>query len=66
MVRDNGKGVPPEHFPRIFEPYYSGKPNGMGLGLATAQNIIQSHGGRLEVQSEPGEGATFSVYLPLS
>jgi PAS domain S-box-containing protein len=66
MVRDNGKGIPPEHFPRIFEPYYSGKPSGMGLGLATAQNIIQSHGGRLEVQSEPGEGATFSVYLPLS
>lgn len=63
-VTDNGAGISQETLPRIFEPYFTTKPEGSGLGLATSHAIIQQHGGRIEVESSPGRGATFSVYLP--
>lgn len=64
-VIDQGSGIPPEAQARIFEPYFSRRKGGTGLGLAVTRRIIQAHRGRLEVASTPGEGATFSIYLPV-
>jgi PAS domain S-box-containing protein len=62
---DTGVGIPPENLERIFEPYFSTKHDRRtGLGLAISQRIIVAHAGRLEVISQPGEGATFRIYLP--
>lgn len=63
--RDNGPGINPEDFSHIFEPYYTTKKGGSGLGLMIVQRIIQDHGGRIDVHSEPGLGTTFTVFLPL-
>jgi signal transduction histidine kinase/ActR/RegA family two-component response regulator len=63
-VRDEGPGIPREHLSRIFDPYFSTKADGSGLGLATAYSIVSRHGGLLTVDSEPGHGSTFTVYLP--
>jgi len=69
-VRDSGIGIPPEHLPRIFERFYrvdrarSREMGGTGLGLAIVKHLVQSHGGRVAVESVPGQGAVFSVFLP--
>ncbi|MEW6488794.1 MAG: ATP-binding protein [Thermodesulfobacteriota bacterium] len=63
-VRDEGCGIPPADLERIFDPYFTTKPGGTGLGLATAYSVVRRHGGHLTVASEPGAGATFRVYLP--
>ncbi len=63
--RDNGPGIAAEDFGHIFEPYYTTKKGGSGLGLMIVQRIIQDHGGRIDVHSEPGIGTTFTVFLPL-
>jgi len=63
--RDNGSGISPEDIGHIFEPYYTTKVNGSGIGLMIVQRIIQDHGGRMDVHSEPGVGTTFTVFLPL-
>jgi len=67
-VADTGSGIAPEHQARIFEPFFTTKPvgSGTGLGLSLAYSIIKRHGGRIEVDSEPGHGATFRVWLPAS
>jgi len=67
-VSDNGDGIDPEVKPHIFEPFFTTKlpGHGTGLGLATTYAIVQQHGGVLDVESQPGVGATFRVYLPLS
>ncbi|HZR18175.1 MAG TPA: ATP-binding protein [Verrucomicrobiae bacterium] len=64
-IRDTGTGVLPEHADRLFEPFFTTKAAGTGLGLAVTQRIIQEHGGSISVRSEPGQGTTFSVILPL-
>ena len=64
-VTDNGCGIPADNLGRLFEPYYTSKRNGMGLGLASTMNIIQSHKGYIEVHSKPGKGTTFLVHLPI-
>lgn len=64
-VADNGPGVPPDQAERIFQPFFSGKPQGTGLGLAIARNIMEAHGGRLELADAPA-GARFIASLPLS
>jgi signal transduction histidine kinase len=64
-VTDTGPGIAPEDLPRIFEPYFTTKEGGTGLGLAIAQRIVEEHGGRLEVESLPGRGATFTIRLPV-
>ena len=64
-VIDNGPGIPQEMREEIFRPYVSSKPGGCGLGLPTARRIIEEHGGRIEVHTEPGRGSDFIIHLPL-
>jgi PAS domain S-box-containing protein len=68
VVSDTGIGIPPENLPRIFDPFFTTKEVGigMGLGLSTSFSIIQRHGGALRVESKPGVGSRFEVYLPLT
>lgn len=61
---DTGTGIPRENLERILEPLYSTKARGIGLGLAITKSIIDKHGGRLQVTSEPGSGSRFTVRLP--
>ncbi len=63
-VSDNGVGIPRELMEKIFEPLFSTKPFGVGLGLPNAQNIVSGHGGQLTLDSEPGHGARVTVRLP--
>lgn len=63
-IADQGIGIPPDKISKIFDPLFSTKPQGSGLGLATAFMVIQNHGGVIDVESEPGVGTTFYVYLP--
>jgi len=65
-ARDEGVGIAQQHLERIFEPYFTTKQSGSGLGLATAYAIIHKHGGHIGVASELGKGATFTLYLPAS
>ncbi len=65
-VRDNGEGISPENLTRIFDPYFSTRDGGSGLGLATAYSIVKRHDGLLTVDSVPGEGCTFEIHLPAS
>ena len=62
--RDEGGGIAAEHLPKIFDPYFTTKEKGSGLGLATCYSIIKNHEGAITVESQPGEGTTFRVYLP--
>ncbi len=63
-IMDNGKGIPPEGIARLFEPFYSGRPGGLGLGLTTTRSILNSHGIGLDVRSTVGLGTTFSLRFP--
>lgn len=65
-VRDDGPGIPADLLPKIFDPYFTTKRGGNGLGLATAFSIIKRHDGYLTAESNPGEGAVFHLYLPAS
>lgn len=65
-VADSGPGIDPEHMARIFDPFFSTKAGGTGLGLSTAYGIVKEHGGRIWAESPPGAGATFIVELPLA
>jgi signal transduction histidine kinase len=66
-IRDSGAGIPPEQLPRIFDPGFTSKGVGVGtgLGLSICYQIVQDHGGRIEVESELGHGSTFTVVLPV-
>ncbi len=63
-VSDTGTGISPENLNRIFDPYFTTKKNGSGLGLATAYSIIKHHDGSISVESVPGGGTTFQILLP--
>jgi two-component system, NtrC family, sensor histidine kinase PilS len=63
-ISDDGPGIALADLSRIFEPFFTTKQQGTGLGLATVQRIVDAHGGTIEVASEPGRGATFTVRLP--
>jgi signal transduction histidine kinase len=62
---DNGCGMNADTREHIFEAFYSTKPSGSGLGLPTARKIIEAHGGRIGVESEPGRGTRFTIQLPV-
>jgi signal transduction histidine kinase len=61
---DDGHGIAPDVLPHVFDPFYTTKPDGLGLGLYVTRNIVEAHGGTIEVTSLPGEGTTFEVWLP--
>ena len=61
---DTGKGIPPETLPKIFDPFFSTKAGGSGLGLATTKKIIAAHQGTIAVESEVGKGTKFTIRLP--
>ncbi|MGA2866652.1 MAG: ATP-binding protein [Verrucomicrobiota bacterium] len=64
-VADTGGGIPQEQLNRIFEPFYTTKKRGSGLGLMIVQRIVRAHGGRIELESQVGRGTTFRLWLPL-
>jgi signal transduction histidine kinase len=63
-VRDSGAGMDAESLARIFQPFFTTKPKGMGLGLSISRTIVEAHGGTLSAHSAPGEGSTFRIELP--
>ena len=65
-IEDNGRGIPEDKLEEIFKPYFTTKKDGSGIGLPIARRIIETHGGRIEVQSRMGAGTRFAVYLPAS
>jgi PAS domain S-box-containing protein len=65
-IADNGKGIPAEVIPKIFDPYFTTKEGGSGLGLSIVHSIINNHDGHIQVESQPGAGSTFLIYLPAS
>jgi CheY-like chemotaxis protein len=65
-IKDSGTGISKEHLPNIFTPYFTTKKSGTGLGLATSYSIVSKHNGLITVESKPGAGTTFHIYLPAS
>ncbi|MCK4965114.1 MAG: hypothetical protein KAS54_08520, partial [Dehalococcoidia bacterium] len=61
---DTGVGIPKENMRKLFEPLFTTKAKGIGLGLAITKNVLEEHGGTIKVQSEVGKGSTFTVRLP--
>jgi CheY-like chemotaxis protein len=66
LIQDQGKGIPEKHIPKIFDPYFSTKHKGSGLGLSMSYSIIKKHQGHIAVDSQPSEGTGFIIYLPAS
>jgi signal transduction histidine kinase len=64
-IQDTGVGIPPEQLTRVFDPFFTTRPRGTGLGLTIVHRVIHEHGGRIHVASVPGEGTTFTIELPL-
>jgi PAS domain S-box-containing protein len=64
-IRDSGKGIAPEHRARIFQLFFTTRPGGSGIGLASAFRTVQMHDGSIDYESEPGRGTTFRIELPL-
>ncbi len=65
-ISDEGEGIPRDLLTRIFDPYFTTKPSGNGIGLATCYSLIKKHGGEITVRSEIGKGTTFSLFLPMA
>jgi len=63
-IKDHGQGIPQSILPHIFDPFYTTKTKGYGLGLATSYSIIKRHNGYIDVDTEPGKGSTFHIFLP--
>jgi len=65
-IADTGQGIPPDHLSRIFDPFYTTKEKGLGLGTAITHRIVEDHKGSIDVQSQVGLGTTFTIHLPVS
>ena len=63
-IDDSGRGIPEEDHDRIFEPFFSTKKKGMGIGLYLTKKIIEAHEGEIAVQSQTGQGTTFFIQIP--
>ncbi len=66
LINDHGVGIDKENLQKVFDPYFTTKKSGSGLGLASAYSVIQKHEGHIEVTSEPGVGTTFKMFMPVS
>jgi len=66
VISDTGQGIPPDRLSRIFDPFYTTKEKGLGLGMAITHRIVEDHKGSIDVQSQVGLGTTFTFYLPVS
>jgi signal transduction histidine kinase len=64
-VSDSGEGIPEDKIGKVFEPLFTTKAKGIGLGLAVTKSLIEGHEGTIEVESEAGKGSTFTIVLPL-
>ncbi len=64
IIRDSGPGIPPEDISRVFDPFFSTKSKGMGIGLYLARKIVEAHGGTINVRNREGGGAEFAIILP--
>ncbi|MHB1390506.1 MAG: ATP-binding protein [Thermoleophilia bacterium] len=64
IVQDDGEGMQPDQMKKIFNPFFTSKARGYGLGLFIVHNVVEEHGGTIEVESDPGRGTTFIVQLP--
>ena len=65
LIQDSGIGIPPEDMNKLFDPFFSTKESGVGLGLSIAHRIIDQHRGKIEVESRPGKGTTFTILIPI-
>ena len=65
QISDTGSGIAPDKLPKVFDVYYSSRPQGSGLGLPTAKKIIEAHNGTMSVDSELGKGTSFTIELPI-
>ena len=65
IIADSGKGISPQELTKIFDPFYTTRPMGVGLGLAISKKIIEDHNGKIEVESKLSEGTTFTISLPI-
>jgi signal transduction histidine kinase len=65
IIQDTGVGVPEENLPRLFDPFFSTKSTGLGLGLAMTKRIVEEHGGKVDFQSLEGKGSTIAISLPI-
>ena len=65
-LRDTGRGIPPDDIEKLFDPYFTTKETGIGLGLTISYEIIKQHDGRIDIESTPGEGTTVTVWMPLA
>ncbi len=65
-VRDSGRGIAPELQERLFEPFFTTRAEGTGLGLAIARGVARAHGGDITLRSTPGQGAEFTLVVPLA
>jgi signal transduction histidine kinase len=66
IVRDTGVGISPENMSKLFEPLFTTKTKGIGLGLSISRKLIEANGGRIEVESEAGKGSTFTLWVPVN
>ena len=64
-IRDTGMGIPKENLEKIFDPFFSTRPEGSGLGLAISHQIVHEHGGFIDLESEVGKGTIFRIHFPL-
>jgi signal transduction histidine kinase len=66
VFADTGQGIPPDRLSRIFDPFYTTKEKGLGLGMAITHRIVEDHHGTIDVESEVGKGTTFTLHFPIS
>jgi signal transduction histidine kinase len=66
VIRDNGCGIPEDQITKIFNPFYTSKSNGTGLGMGIAKNVMDAHNGRIEVHSQVGSGTEFLLSIPIA
>ncbi len=64
-IGDTGVGIPKENLDKLFEPLFTTKAKGIGLGLALVRSLVEGHGGKIQVQSQLGKGSVFTVLLPV-